>query len=445
MSPSSEPIAVPALDLKAQYQTIREEIDPVVRAVVESQYFVMGPEVTGLEAEIAAYCGARHAIGCSSGSDALLLPLLALGIGPGDEVVTTPYSFFATAGAIWRTGARPVFVDIEPDTFNIDPWRLEAAITPNTKVILPVHLYGQVANMGPILAIAQKRGLFILEDAAQAIGAAYQGQRSGSLGDAAAFSFYPSKNLGAFGDAGLVTVADDDLAKRIARLRVHGMEPKYYHHEVGYNARLDALQAAILRVKLRHLDQWTSRRRAVAERYRELFESSGLVGSECVTLPVERPGHFHVYNQFVVRVPEAARDPLRAFLTEQKIGTEIYYPVPLHLQTCFASLGHRPGDFPEAETAARESLALPIYPELTDEALRRVVDSTAEFFQKTRNWSDEKGSRHAIHAAERPEDRGPHYPSAPAAQRSVALTSSPAIKPPPSGPDSPESSPNQPA
>ena len=443
-SSSSEPIAVPALDLKAQYQTIRDEIDPVVRAVVESQYFVMGPEVTGLEAEIAAYCGARHAIGCSSGSDALLLPLLALGIGPGDEVVTTPYSFFATAGAIWRTGARPVFVDIEPDTFNIDPWRLEAAITPNTKVILPVHLYGQVANMGPILAIAQKRGLFILEDAAQAIGAGYQGQRSGALGDAAAFSFYPSKNLGAFGDAGMVTVSNDELAKRIARLRVHGMEPKYYHHEVGYNARLDALQAAILRVKLRHLDQWTTRRRAVADRYRELFESSGLVGSECVVLPVERPGHFHVYNQFVIRVPEAARDPLRAFLTEHKIGTEVYYPVPLHLQSCFASLGHRPGDFPEAETAAQQSLALPIYPELSDEALRRVVDCTLEFFQKTRNWSGARGSRHAIHAPERPEDRGPHYPTTPV-PRPVAMTPSPAFKPLPSDPDSDDSSPPQPA
>ncbi len=258
-----EPLAVPALDLKAQYRTIRDEIEPVVRQVLESQYFILGPEVAAFEAEAAAYCEARHAIGCSSGSDALLLPLLALGIGPGDEVITSPYSFFATAGAVWRTGARPVFVDVEPDTYNIDPSRIEAAITTRTRAIIPVHLYGQAADMDPIAAIAHRHKLAVIEDAAQAIGSAYRGRKVGTLGDAAAFSFYPSKNLGGFGDAGMVTADDPDLAARVGRLRVHGMEPKYHHHEVGYNARIDALQAAILRVKLRHLDAWTAGRRAV--------------------------------------------------------------------------------------------------------------------------------------------------------------------------------------
>ncbi len=377
--PQSEPLAVPALDLKAQYRTIRDEIEPVVRQVLESQYFILGPEVLAFEAEAAAYCEAEHAIGCSSGSDALLLPLMALGIGPGDEVITSPYSFFATAGAVWRIGARPVFVDIEPDTYNIDPSRIEAAITPRTRAIIPVHLYGQTADMDPIAAIARRRGLAVVEDAAQAIGAGYHGRKAGTLGDAAAFSFYPSKNLGGFGDAGMVTAGDEALARRVARLRVHGMEPKYHHHEVGYNARIDALQAAILRVKLRHLDAWTAGRRDVADRYRALFLEAGLEGA--VALPVERPGHFHVYNQFVVRVAADARDALRGHLAGRRIGSEVYYPIPLHLQTCFADLGHRAGDFPEAEAAAARTLALPMYPELTDEALRHVVGSIAWFFE----------------------------------------------------------------
>ncbi len=377
--PTAGPMAVPALDLKAQYRTIRDEIEPVVREVLEGQYFILGPEVAGFEAEAAAYCGALHAIGCSSGSDALLLPLMALGLAAGDEVVTSPYSFFATAGAIWRTGARPVFVDIEPDTYNIDPARIEAAITPRTRAIIPVHLYGQAADMDPIAEIARRHGLFVLEDAAQAIGAGYRGKRAGTLGDAAAFSFYPSKNLGGFGDAGMVTVGDPALAKQVARLRVHGMEPKYHHHEVGYNARIDALQAAILRVKLRHLDDWTAGRRAVADRYRALFEADGL--ADVVGLPVERPDHFHVYNQFVIRVAADARDPLRDHLTARRVGTEIYYPIPLHLQPCFAPLGHKPGDFPIAEAAAAGTIALPMYPELTDDALRHVVGSIASFFE----------------------------------------------------------------
>ncbi len=351
MSLFHEPVHVPALNLKAQYQTIRDEIEPVVREVLESQMFVLGPEVNRLEAEVAEYCGASSGIGCASGSDALLLPLLAIDVGPGDEVITSPYTFFATAGSIWRTGARPVFVDIEPDTYNIDPQKIEAAITSRTKAIIPVHLYGQVAEMGPIQEIARRHGLTVLEDAAQAIGSAYHGTRAGTLGDVAAFSFYPSKNLGGFGDGGMVTTNEPQLARRIARLRVHGMEPKYYHHEVGFNSRLDAFQAAVLRVKLRHLDDWTSLRRDVADRYRNLFGSHGL--EEMVGLPIERQGNFHVYNQFVIRVPATLRDSLRDYLTARKIGTEIYYPIPLHLQVCFASLGHKPGDFPHSEAAAR--------------------------------------------------------------------------------------------
>jgi dTDP-4-amino-4,6-dideoxygalactose transaminase len=370
-------VAVPALDLRAQYQAIRDEIEPVLRRVIEGQMFVLGPEVERLEIEVAEYCGVARGIGCASGTDALLLPLMALGVGPGDEVITTPYSFFATAGSIWRIGARPVFVDIEPETYNLDPTRIEAAITPRTRAIMPVHLYGQAADMDPIAAIARQRGLFVLEDAAQAIGAAYRGRRAGSLGQAAAFSFYPSKNLGGFGDGGMMTTDDPGLARRLARLRVHGMEPKYHHHEVGFNSRLDAIQAAVLRVKLRHLDTWTRQRREAAARYHTLFQAHGL--AELVTLPAERPGHYHVFNQYVIRVSATARDPLREYLTARQIGTEIYYPVPLHLQPCFAALGHRPGDFPNAEAAARESLALPMYPELTEEQQRSAVGSIRQF------------------------------------------------------------------
>jgi len=380
MSLFHDPVSVPALNLKAQYQSIRDEIEPVVREILESQMFVLGPEVIMLEAEVADYCGAASGIGCASGSDALLLPLLAIDIGPGDEVITTPYTFFATAGSIWRTGAKPVFVDIEPDTFNIDPARIEAAITPRTRAIIPVHLFGQVAEMGPIQEIARQHGLTVLEDAAQAIGSAYHGTRAGTLGDVAAFSFYPSKNLGGFGDGGMVTTNQPQLARRITRLRVHGMEPKYHHHEVGFNSRLDALQAAVLRVKLRHLDAWTSLRRDVADRYRNLFASHGL--EEMVGLPIERQGNFHIYNQFVIRVPAFLRDSLRDYLTARKIGSEIYYPIPLHLQVCFASLGHKPGDFPHSEAAARETIALPIYAELTDAEQRYVVGSIRQFIDE---------------------------------------------------------------
>lgn len=368
---------VPALNLKAQYESIRGEIDDVVRRTLESQYFVMGPEVSELEREVADYCGASHGIGCASGTDALLLPLMAWNLGAGDEVVTTPYTFFATASTIWRVGAKPVFVDIDPKTYNIDPSLIEAAVTPRTKAILPVHLYGQAADMDPIKEIADRHKLLILEDAAQAIGAQYKGRAAGTLGHAAAFSFYPSKNLGGFGDGGLVTTDDPRLARQLARLRVHGMEPKYHHHEVGINSRLDALQAAVLRVKLRHLDAWTDGRRAAAGRYRDLLDSHGLRGF--VDPPAEVEGNHHVFNQYVVRTPGAHRDELREYLTSKKIGTEIYYPIPLHLQECFKSLGYARGDFPHAEAAARETVALPMFPELTDGQQRYVAGSIKAF------------------------------------------------------------------
>jgi dTDP-4-amino-4,6-dideoxygalactose transaminase len=390
----TEPISVPALDLKAQYQTIRDEIEVALRDVIENQAFVLGPEVAAFETELARYCGVAHGVGCASGSDALLLPLMALGIGPGDEVITTPYTFFATAGSIWRTGARPVFVDIDPETYNIDPARIEAAITPRTRVIIPVHLYGQTADLERIHAIAARHGLTVLEDAAQAIGAAYHEKRAGGLGHVAAFSFYPSKNLGGFGDAGMVTTGDPALARRIARLRVHGMEPKYHHHEVGFNSRIDALQAAVLRVKLRHLGTWTEARREVAARYCSLFVEHGL--GDRVVPPTESPGHFHVYNQFVIRVAARVRDELRAALTARRIGTEIYYPIPLHLQTCFAALGYTAGDFPNAEAAAGETIALPIYAELSEDSQRYVVAAVARFYEEqARRPHSQSGDRAA--------------------------------------------------
>ncbi len=377
MTVATTSIAVPALNLKAQYQSIRDEIEPAVLRLFEDQTFVMGPEVDKLETELAAYCGVTRGVGCASGTDALLLPLMAWGIGTGDEIITSPYTFFATAGSIWRTGARPVFVDIEPDTYNIDPKRIEDAITPRTRVIIPVHLYGQTADMDPIREIARKHDLFVVEDAAQAIGAAYKGKRAGALADAAALSFYPSKNLGGFGDGGMIMTDDPVLGRSMARLRVHGMEPKYYHHEVGINSRLDAIQAAVLRIKLRHLDNWTQKRREAAGRYDELFDTHRLTG--VVNLPRERDGFFHVYNQYVIRVPAPLRDPLRDYLTTRQIGSEIYYPIPLHLQPCFAPLGHKPGDFPYAESAASETVALPLYPELSDEQQHFIVGTIRQY------------------------------------------------------------------
>jgi dTDP-4-amino-4,6-dideoxygalactose transaminase len=366
---------VPLLDLKAQYGPLREEILAAVTRVCDSQRFIMGPEVTALEEEMAALIGVRHALAVSSGTDALLLALMALGIRAGDEVVTTTYSFFATAGVIARLGARPVLVDIDLPTYNIDPDSLAAAMTPRTRAILPVHLFGLAADMDPVMDIARRAGVPVVEDAAQAIGAVYQSRPVGGIGAFGCFSFFPSKNLGAFGDAGLVTTNDDDLAKRARLMRTHGMEPKYHHHVVGGNFRMDALQAAVLRVKAPHLAHWTDGRRANAARYVEKFQEAALGGH--VTLPVEPPGRRHVFNQFVIRTSD--RDALKRHLDARGIGTEIYYPVPFHLQPCFADLGLPRGSFPNAERAADESLALPIFSELTSDQQDAVVGAIAEF------------------------------------------------------------------
>lgn len=375
-----QPVTVPLLDLKAQYATIREEIRAAVDAVLESQQCILGPTVADCEAKLAPYCGCPHAVTVSSGSDALLISLMAEGIGPGDEVITSPYTFFATAGAIARIGAKPVFVDIDPHTYNINPAGIEAKITKNTKAIMPVHLYGQCAEMDPIVALADRRGIPVIEDAAQAIGAEYKGRRAGSMGRYGCFSFFPSKNLGAAGDGGVVTVQDAAVAEKLRILRVHGSEPKYYHSMIGGNFRFDALQAAIVGVKLGHLDKWTAGRQANAARYRRLFAAAGLSGDGLVQLPYEVPGNRHIYNQFVIRVPR--RNELQAYLKEQKIGNEVYYPVPLHVQKCFEYLGHRPGDFPASEAAAAETLALPIYPELSDAQAEWVVECIKQFVKR---------------------------------------------------------------
>lgn len=366
---------VPLLDLKAQYAPIRTELLDAVTRVCDSQYFVMGPEVDALESEFATMLEVDHAISASSGTDAILLTLMALGIGPGDEVITPTFSFFATAGCVSRVGATPVFVDIDPVTFNIDPAGVAAAITPRTKAIIPVHLYGLVADMAAINAIASKAGIPVIEDAAQAIGARRDGRQAGSFGVAGCLSFFPSKNLGAFGDGGLITTNDAALAKELRLLRNHGAEPKYYHSRIGGNFRLDALQAAVLRVKAPHLAGWTAARRRNADRYRALMSDAGL--TDLLTLPVEPDGCFHIYNQFVIRGPK--RDALRAHLTAKQIGTEIYYPVPFHRQDCFASLGADPTAYPHADAAAGTSLALPIYGELTDAQQREVVAAIADF------------------------------------------------------------------
>ena len=367
--------SVPLLDLEAQYRPIRSEILEAIARVCDSQRFIMGPEVEGLEREMAAQLGVAHAIGVSSGTDALLVAMMALGIGPGDEVITSTYSFFATAGCVTRLGAVPKLVDIDPATCNLDPAAVQAAITPRTRAIIPVHLYGLCADMDPIVEVAAAAGVAVIEDACQAIGATYKGRQAGSIGTVGAFSFFPSKNLGAFGDAGLVTTNDGALASEIRLLRNHGAEPKYFHSRIGGNFRLDALQAAVLRVKAPHLAGWTAARRANAATYALLFRAAGLDDGR-IALPVEPAGLTHIYNQFVVRVPN--RDRVRASLTARGIGTEIYYPVPFHLQECFASLGHRRGDFPAAEAAADSTLALPIYAELRPEQQSAVVDALAD-------------------------------------------------------------------
>ena len=370
-SPTTEKQSVPLLDLTAQFRSIEPEIREAMDRVVTSGRFIQGPEVVEFEKEVGAYCRVPHAIACASGTDALILAMRALGVGPGDEVVTPAYSFLASASAIALVGGKPVFVDIEPDTYNIDLAKLEAALTPRTKAVIVVHLFGQCANLDTVKTICERRGVPLVEDAAQAIGAEWNGKRAGSVGDIGCFSFFPSKNLGAFGDGGLVVSTRADLGDKLRLLREHGARPKYNHIELGMNSRLDALQAAILRVKLRHLENWTEGRRRNADLYRERLAGAA------VGLPVARPEARHIYNQFVIR--STKREELRAHLATAGVGTEIYYPKPMHTQPCFASLGHTEGDFPVSEAASRETLAVPIYPELTKEQIAYVADRVREF------------------------------------------------------------------
>ncbi len=376
---------VPLLDLEAQHAPIRAEIMEAVRKAAERNAFILGAEVEQLEKALASYSGAAHAIGVSSGTDALLVSLMALDIRPGDEVVTTAYSFFATAGVISRMGAKPVFADIDPVTYNIDPALAEKAVTTRTRAIIPVHLFGQVADMEPLMEIASRRGLKVVEDAAQAVGAEYRDRkRACSIGTLGCLSFYPSKNLGAWGDGGMVLTNDAALAEKVRLLRVHGGERRYYHRMVGGCFRLDNLQAVVLNVKLPHLDSWTAGRQANAKRYAGLFEAAGLLKDGSVSLPRavyadSGAKHFHIYNQFVVRVKD--RDRLREHLRKGEIGHDVYYPVPFHLQECFAGLGYKKGDFPESEKAAAETIALPVYAELTLQQQSFVVNSIREFYR----------------------------------------------------------------
>ncbi|HEV2884111.1 MAG TPA: DegT/DnrJ/EryC1/StrS family aminotransferase [Pyrinomonadaceae bacterium] len=367
---------VPLLDLQGQHLALRSQLLDAITRVVDSQQFVLGFEVEALENEIASYCTTKFAVGCASGTDALLLALMALDLKPGDEVITTPFSFFATAGSMARIGVRPRFVDIEPRTYNLNPALVERAITSSTRALMPVHLYGQCADMDPLLEISRRRALPIVEDAAQAIGSEDRGRRGGSMGQIGCFSFYPTKNLGGAGDGGMLTTNDADLAARLKRLRVHGGETEYHHREVGINSRLDALQAAVLRVKLKYLDEWSEAKRAKAERYAALLRESKL--DELIVPPFVRTDGRHIFHQFVVRVGPQ-RDRLLKYLAENGIGSKVYYPVPLHLQECFAFLGYREGDFPEAERAALETLALPCFPELLDEQQVYVVETLRKF------------------------------------------------------------------
>jgi dTDP-4-amino-4,6-dideoxygalactose transaminase len=383
--PSAEsfiPTSVPLLDINRGNAALREEFLAAITAVCDSGRFLYGPDVQEFERAAAAICGVRHAIGCASGSDALLLALMAYDIGPGDEVITSSFTFFATASCIWRLGACPVFVDIEPDGFNLDPEQIEAAVTPATKAIIPVHLFGQCADMDAMNEIAARHNLKVIEDAAQSIGAEYRARPAGSIGDIGCFSFYPTKNLGGFGDGGMVTTNDDALAEKLRQLAAHGMKPRYYHSMVGINSRLDTIQAAVLNVKLAQLGRWTSQRRTNAARYHRLFAESGLDRS--LVMPEELPQRYHVWNQFTIRVPDGNRDSLRARLTEMKIGTEIYYPVPLHQQECFRALGYGAGSLPETELAAREVLSLPIFPELTAAEQELVVARIDEVYHQQR-------------------------------------------------------------
>lgn len=376
---------VPFFDLLLQFPSIEEEVKSALDQVFKTQQFILGPQVEGLEKTIAHYCHTRYAIGVASGSDALLLSLMALGIGPGDEVLLPPFTFFATAGSVSRAGAIPVFVDIEQDTYNIDPSKIDEKITSRTKAIIPVHLFGQCADMDPLLRIAKAKQLVVIEDAAQALGAEYkpnvnsEALRAGQIGDLGCFSFYPTKNLGAFGDAGMVVTNDPHLAEQVRLLRVHGSQPKYFHRLIGINSRLDSIQAAILQVKFRHLEKWTEERQKKAQRYQWLFKDviRSIPGFK---LPTVLYQNRHIFHQYVIRVPE--RNRLRQFLVEGGIGTDIYYPVPLHLQECYTFLNYRQGDFPVSEKACEETLALPIYPELTEEQQVLVVDRIKAFYEQ---------------------------------------------------------------
>ncbi len=377
-------MGVPLLDLKVHHEPLQQEILVVLEQIFKSQTFILGPEVGRLEERIAAYCQSQYGVGVTSGTDALLIALMALGIGPGDEVITTPYSFFATAGVVVRLGAKPVFVDIDPVTYNIDPAKIDRVVTAKTKAIIPVHLYGQCADMGLIMEVARQHKLSVIEDAAQAIGSEYRdGRRACSMGTIGCLSFFPSKNLGCLGDGGMAVTSDPELAERMRILRVHGSKPKYYHKLIGGNFRLDTIQAAVLNIKLNYLDEWTGKRQQNAIRYGELFKRSGLLDRASVRLPApvyQESGarHYHIYNQFVLRV--GRRDALVAFLKEKEIGAEIYYPVPFHLQECFEYLGYKEGDFPESELAAKETIALPIYPELTVQQQAEVVEAVTAFY-----------------------------------------------------------------
>ena len=368
---------VPLLDLRSQYLAIKAEVDAAVLEVLESQHFILGPKVEQCEQAIAQYCGSPHAVGVSSGSDALLACLMAEHIGPGDEVITTPYTFFATAGAIARVGATPVFVDIDPVTYNLDAARISSRVTKRTRAIIPVHLYGQMADMHAVMRVAEDRGLVVIEDAAQALGAEDGGRRAGSIGHYGCFSFFPSKNLGAAGDAGMIVTNDAQRAERLRCIRAHGSKPKYHHRIIGGNFRLDELQAAVLNVKFKHLDDWSAARQRNAAFYNAAFGRAKL--GQAAETPYAALDFRHIYNQYVIRVQN--RDGLREYLAAAGVGTEIYYPVPLHLQTCFAYLGYKAGDFPQSERAATETLALPIFPELTEAQLQYVVDSIVAFYR----------------------------------------------------------------
>ncbi|MDZ4817372.1 MAG: DegT/DnrJ/EryC1/StrS family aminotransferase [Planctomycetota bacterium] len=385
--PARVPLAsVPLLDVARQHEPLHHEIRAAIDRVCTSGRFVLGPDCTELEKNVAAYTQAKHAIACASGSDALLLALMALRILPGDEVILPRSTFFPTVSAAWRLGAMPVFADIDPVTYNLDPKCVKARISRATKAILPVHLYGQCADMDALRDLATAHGLPLIEDAAQAIGAEHRGRAAGTIGDIGCFSFYPTKNLGGFGDGGLVTTNRDDLAERLKLLRAHGMEPRYYHQVVGINSRLDTIQAAVLNVKFPHLDTWADQRRANADRYAQLFQESGL--SRLLALPTTSPHCKHVWNQYVIRVPNNRRDLLRQYLAQANVGTEIYYPVPLHQQACFRGLGYGKGSLPHSEQAAHETLALPIFPELQPAELQTVVFRIAEFFGIRRPATD---------------------------------------------------------